>query len=295
MNRKRIVKIIKKEIRNLSLAWFKYLNKGFAKLTKKNRLIVNIAMFCLFFLGIVFLVVKSLVYAQGEVVIPETINHFPLERFFSWIMGGGLASIFIRFARKNYLKLKRAFDIIISAVFLILLSPLFLIIGLITKIDSDGAVFFKQERLGQNGKLFEMWKFRTMRQNAELETGPVWTQEDDPRITKIGQFLRKSHLDELPQLINVFRGDMSLIGPRPERPEFTEIITRKVPNFTKRLDVKPGITGLAQVRYRYGASIKDSERKLKFDSIYIDKMSWFFDFKIALWTVKTMLTGEGAR
>ncbi len=295
MNSKRFYKIIKIELRNLFLGWFKYFNKGFAKLTKKNRLIINIAMSCLFFLGIVFMVVKSLVYAQGEAAIPETMNNFLLGSFFSWIMGGGLASIIIRFVRKNYLRLKRALDIIVSAVSLIVLSPLYLIIALITMIDSDGAVFFKQERLGQNGKLFKMWKFRTMRRNAELETGPVWTQEDDPRITKIGQFLRKAHLDELPQLINVFRGDMSLIGPRPERPEFTEIITRTVPNFTKRLDVRPGITGLAQVRYRYGASIKDSERKLKFDSIYIDKMSWLFDFKIALWTVKTMLTGEGAR
>ncbi len=134
-----------------------------------------------------------------------------------------------------------------------------------------------------------------MRNDAELETGPVWAEDNDPRVTGIGQFLRKSHIDELPQLINVMFGDMSLIGPRPERPEFTQHISGSVPNFAERLRIRPGITGLAQVRYHYAASLKDTARKLKYDLLYIKRMCWLLDFQIIFWTLGRVLTGEGAR
>jgi exopolysaccharide biosynthesis polyprenyl glycosylphosphotransferase len=210
-------------------------------------------------------------------------------------MSGGLVSVLVGFARANYQLFKRCFDFTVASIALIVLSPLFLIIGLLIKIDSEGPVFFRQDRVGQGGEIFKIWKFRTMRKEAELETGPVWAQDNDPRITRIGEFLRKSHLDELPQLINVFRGQMSLIGPRPERPEFIKTIAEEIPNFSFRLGVKPGITGLAQVRYRYGASIKDAARKLRYDLFYIKRMCWFLDFRIILWTIERVLTGEGAR
>ncbi|MBU3933223.1 MAG: sugar transferase [Candidatus Omnitrophica bacterium] len=190
---------------------------------------------------------------------------------------------------------KRGFDFLVAGLGLILLSPLFLIVSILIRIDFPGPAFFRQERLGKDGKIFKMWKFRTMNTDAELETGPVWAAEGDPRITRLGRFLRKSHIDEIPQLINVFKGEMSLIGPRPERPVFVEKINGDIPNFNDRLRVKPGITGLAQVRYRYGASIKDAARKLKYDLLYIKRMCWILDFQIILWTFGRVLTGEGAR
>ena len=134
-----------------------------------------------------------------------------------------------------------------------------------------------------------------MREHAELETGPVWAGEDDPRITRLGHFLRKTHIDELPQLINIFKGDMSLIGPCPERPVFVEKINIYIPKFNARLKIKPGITGLAQVRHRYSASIKDAAEKLKYDLLYIKKMCWTLDAKIIFWTIGRVLSGEGAR
>lgn len=208
-------------------------------------------------------------------------------RYLRRVVPGRLAARFQNF--------KQAFDFLIASVGLALLSPLFLIVSILIKIDSPGIAFFKQRRTGKDGRPFRMWKFRTMREDAESETGPVWAGEDDPRITRLGRFLRKSHIDELPQLINVFRGEMSLIGPRPERPEFVEEINGSIAHFNERLKVRPGITGLAQVRYRYGASIKDAARKLKYDLLYIKKMCWMLDFRILFWTVGRALSGEGAR
>ena len=200
-----------------------------------------------------------------------------------------------KLVRRRFQGVKRGFDFLVAALGLILLSPLFLILSILIRIDFPGPAFFRQERLGKDGKIFKMWKFRTMRTDAELETGPVWAREEDPRITRLGHFLRRAHIDELPQLINVFKGEMSLIGPCPERPVFAEKINSHIPNFNERLKVKPGITGLAQVRYRYGASIKDAARKLKYDLIYIKQMCWMLDIRIIFWTVGRVLTGEGAR
>ena len=249
------------------------------------------------FLGIIssLWLIRSVVYGQEELVFVETGWLVALSKLSSWAIGSSLTGIFISFARRKFQRFKRLFDFLVASLGLILLSPLFLIVSLLIKIDSPGPAFFKQERVGKDGKIFKMWKFRTMRPNAELETGPVWAEEDDPRVTPLGRFLRKNHIDELPQFINIFKGEMSLIGPRPERPVFVEKINGHIPHYNKRLKVKPGITGLAQVRYRYGASIKDAAKKLKYDLLYIKKMCWMLEMRILFWTVGRVLSGEGAR
>ena len=242
-------------------------------------------------MGVVW-VANSVAYGHEELLTytPIFYKFFPLLT-----VSSSLAAMFVHFARKEFEQFKRMFDFIIATLSLILVSPLLLIISILIKLDSAGPVFFKQTRMGRKGNIFNMWKFRTMRDKAEIETGPVWADEDDPRTTNLGRLLRRAHLDELPQLINVFKGEMSLIGPRPERPELREVINGSIPAFDKRLDVRPGITGLAQVRYNYGASIKDAARKLKFDLLYIKRMGWALDFQIIFWTLGRVMTGEGAR
>jgi len=184
--------------------------------------------------------------------------------------------------------LKRMIDIILSIIFLILLSPLFVVIPMLIKLTSKGRVFYIQRRVGEEGKIFDLIKFRTMIEGAEKKTGPILSRDNDPRVTKIGRFLRKTHLDEIPQLINVLKGDMSLVGPRPERPEIFEKILEKTPHFSYRLRLKPGITGLAQIMGKY--DIKPEE-KIKYDLIYISTWSPFLDFYILLMTIKKILTG----
>ena len=244
---------------------------------------------------------KSIAYGQGiayghdELVFRSAAYTPILFKFFPLTVGSGIMAMLVHFARRKFSHFKGLFDFLVASFGLILVSPLLLIIAVLIKLDSPGPVFFRQERLGKNGIIFKMWKLRTMRHNAEIETGPVWAFEEDPRVTGLGRFLRKSHLDEIPQLINVFKGQMSLIGPRPERPEFVEMINGYGHKFNQRLKVKPGITGLAQVRYTYGASIKDAARKLKYDLLYMKRMCWALDFQIIFWTFGRVLTGEGAR
>jgi lipopolysaccharide/colanic/teichoic acid biosynthesis glycosyltransferase len=157
-------------------------------------------------------------------------------------------------------------------------------------------VLYHQERVGLNGKTFTIHKFRTMRSDAEAKTGPVWSKGDsDPRITRVGRFMRKTRLDEIPQLWNVLRGDMSLIGPRPERPAFVEQLTAQIPFYGQRHVVKPGVTGWAQVRYAYGASVEDALEKMQYDLYYVKHMSLTFDLLIALETVKTVVLRRGAK
>ena len=166
-------------------------------------------------------------------------------------------------------------------------SPLFWV-----KLDSPGPILFKQERLGRESVPFTLFKFRTMRADAESETGPVWATENDPRVTRAGKWLRKFRIDEIPQLLNVLRGDMSLVGPRPEREIFIRKLSEKVPFYAERLLVPPGITGWAQVMYPYAASIEESRRKLQFDLYYIKHMSFFLDMYVLLKTFKTILFGR---
>lgn len=191
--------------------------------------------------------------------------------------------------------LKRIFDIIFASIGLIISLPLIPLISLLIRLDSPGQIFFRQVRVGEREKKFVLYKFRTMRQDAEEGTGAVWAQENDPRITRIGRFLRKSRLDEIPQLFNVLKGDMSFIGPRPERPEFVEKLKEIIPYYSERHFVKPGITGWAQVKYPYGASVEDAVEKLRYDLYYIKHLSIMLDMLIMLETVKVVLFGRGGR
>lgn len=196
---------------------------------------------------------------------------------------------------KDYVqKLKRLLDLSLSALFLVLAGPLIVLAGLAVRIDSPGPVFYKQERVGKGHRSFNIYKFRSMYHNAETH-GAQWASENDSRVTRVGRYLRLSHIDEIPQVWNVFKGDMSLVGPRPERPEFVRLLEVKVPYYFARHAVQPGITGWAQVNYRYGASIEDAACKLESDLYYIKNMSVFLDIKIMLRTIGVTLFADGAR
>jgi len=211
------------------------------------------------------------------------------------LFGSGLISMIMGFIRRTYRLFKRILDIVGSLMALIVFSPLMLIVAILVKLTSKGPVIYSQTRVGKDGKLFQIYKFRTMKQDAEKETGPVWAVIGDSRLTPIGGFLRKTHIDELPQFINVLKGDMSIIGPRPERPVFVEEFKKLIPDYEKRLTVKPGITGLAQVWHRYDETIHDVQKKLKYDLLYIKKMCLWSDIRIIFRTFRVVITGEGAR
>lgn len=186
---------------------------------------------------------------------------------------------------------KRSFEIIFSIALLLFTLPVLVLTAIAIKLESPGPVFYKQERMGLNGKTFNIFKLRSMRTDAE-KNGPQWAAKNDPRVTRVGKFIRKTRIDELPQLINILRGDMSLIGPRPERPMFTEEFEKEIPGFKKRLLVKPGLTGWAQVNGGYEATPAE---KFEMDMYYIRNQSLKLDMKILLRTVWVVLTGDGAR
>lgn len=189
---------------------------------------------------------------------------------------------------------KRAIDIGCAALGLLLALPVMALVALLIKLTSPGPILYSQQRVGQHGRVFTIYKFRSMRQDAEAATGAVWAQKNDSRITPVGRFLRKTRLDEIPQLWNALIGDMSMVGPRPERPEFVEELTKQIPFYGQRHVVKPGVTGWAQVRYTYGASVEDSLQKLQFDLYYIKNMSIALDLFIIFKTVKTVVLRQGA-
>lgn len=188
--------------------------------------------------------------------------------------------------------IKRVFDIIISLGLLIILSPALLIVIIMIKLTSKGPVFYIQQRVGRNSRIFNMFKFRSMVKDAE-EYGPEWAGEKDPRITGIGKLIRKFYFDEVPQLINVLKNEMSIVGPRPERPFFVEMLSREIPYYYKRLSVKPGITGWAQIKHKYDSSLDDVREKLKFDFYYIENMSLKLDFKIMVNTFLVIILMKG--
>ncbi|EST11245.1 capsular polysaccharide biosynthesis protein [Sporolactobacillus laevolacticus DSM 442] len=192
---------------------------------------------------------------------------------------------------ETYLWIKRVFDILCASVGVVLAAPIILVFSLLIVLETPGSPFYVQERVGKNGKTFRLVKLRSMRKDAE-RGGAKWAEAHDPRVTRVGRFIRKTRIDELPQLISVLKGDMSMIGPRPERPMFTEEFDREIPGFKNRLLVKPGLTGLAQVSGGYDLSPKE---KLVFDLVYVRNLSPMLELKILLRTIKVLLTGEGAR
>lgn len=190
---------------------------------------------------------------------------------------------------------KRFFDIVASLILLILTLPLILLGALAVKLESRGPAFYRQRRVGLYGQGFDIIKLRSMRQDAEVAGKAVWAEKDDPRITRVGRFIRKVRIDELPQCWSVLKGEMSFVGPRPERPQFVEDLEAQLPYYAERHMVKPGITGWAQINYPYGASIEDSRQKLEYDLYYAKNYSPFLDVLILLQTIRVVLFPDGAR
>ena len=207
----------------------------------------------------------------------------------------GIAGGIVRFARMRFKEFKRIFDIIVSAVGLVVAIPAVLFTALIIKVVSPGPAFFTQKRVGCNGKIFTIYKLRSMRIDAEKHTGATWAKENDSRLIRFGKYIRKARLDELPQLLNVLKGEMSIIGPRPERPELIEGLKEVIPDYEKRLQIKPGITGLAQVWHKYDETIQDVKKKIRYDLLYIKKMCFLVDLRILARTMIVVATGRGAK
>jgi sugar transferase (PEP-CTERM system associated) len=191
--------------------------------------------------------------------------------------------------------MRRSLSMLVSLILLLVVLPFLPFVMLAIKLDSRGPILYRQKRVGRAGHIFYCYKFRTMRQDAEADTGPTWAGDDDPRITRFGKFLRSSRIDEIPQLWCVFKGDMGFVGPRPERPEFVEWLAKEIPYYGVRHAVRPGITGWAQVRYKYGNTVEDSKQKLQYDLFYIKNASLGLDILIMFQTIKTVLLGRGAQ
>ena len=235
---------------------------------------------------------KSNVSSKGDISLQETMS-ISSPRPSGMDVMGYIPGLLVSFLRKRYRQLRPITDYGISIIALLISSPVLLVVAIMIKLTSSGPVFYRQSRMGRNGCLFNIIKFRTMYVGAESQTGPVWTKENDPRVTSIGRFLRRTHIDELPQLINVLKGDMCLIGPRPERPFFADIFKAEIHGYTRRLSVKPGITGLAQCCHKYDETINDVKRKLRYDILYIKRMCWMLDMKIPWKTVNvSVLEGK---
>ena len=189
---------------------------------------------------------------------------------------------------------KRLTDFCVSFIGLALLAPFFVVVGVLIKLDSPGPVFYRQIRVGLRGQPYMIWKFRSMSNDAE-KNGPRWAMTGDPRVSRVGRWLRKSRIDEVPQFINVLKGEMSLVGPRPERPVFVQDLRERIPYYDLRHTVRPGITGWAQIRFRYGASAEDAHKKLQYDLYYMKNLSIGLDLRILVHTARVILLGEGAR
>jgi exopolysaccharide biosynthesis polyprenyl glycosylphosphotransferase len=232
---------------------------------------------------------------QG-VRVESALELFERTRRKVWIEGLSAESVIFTNGfcpSRIYLAMKRLLDLVLSVALLMLTAPLMATISVIVKLETQGPAIFSQERVGMMGRQFIVYKFRSMRQDAERHSGPTWAKEKDERITRVGAILRKTRLDELPQVWNVLRGDMTFIGPRPERPYFVDMLRKKIRYYDLRHSVKPGITGWAQVMYPYGASIEDSYHKLEYDLYYAKNISIRLDLLILVKTIGVVLKGEG--
>jgi sugar transferase (PEP-CTERM system associated) len=221
------------------------------------------------------------------------------ERISGKILTDGLAPSWLIFsdgfqASRGTRVVKRLIDIVLATIGLVVASPLMLLTAIAVWLDSPGPVLYRQLRVGEHDRLFTLCKFRSMRSDAERGR-PIWATTNDSRVTRVGRFIRRTRLDELPQLLNVLRGDMSFVGPRPERPYFVQQLAADIPFYAERHAVKPGVTGWAQVKYRYGSSVEDAMEKLRYDLYYIKHLSIGFDLTIVVDTVKVILCGKGAQ
>lgn len=222
------------------------------------------------------------------------------EKLVGWIPIENLAPSYFIFQpgfRKTRLLLyaRRVIGILAAVVLIALLSPLMFITAILVKADSNGPVFYMQERVGKRGKVFRIIKFRSMRQDAERSGGAEWAVENDPRVTRVGRWIRRTRIDEIPQLFNVLKGDLDIVGPRPERPEFVKTLTEMIPYYSLRHNISPGLTGWAQVMFMYCGTIEESKEKLQYDLFYIKNMSIKLDLLILFRTIKIVLLGRGAR
>ncbi len=234
---------------------------------------------------------KGIQILEGETLYEELTGKISVEKINpSWLI---FSDGFRKFQTARFMK--RIVGLTISSLGLFLTLPLIGLIAVAIKLESKGPVIFKQDRCGEDGHTFKLCKFRSMIDNAEAASGPSWATEDDGRVTRVGKVLRKYRLDEIPQMWNVLKGDMSFVGPRPERPEFVKKLADIIPYYSERHTVKPGITGWAQVSYGYGASIQDALEKLKYDLFYIKNMSLLMDLMIIFKTAKIVLLKSGAR
>lgn len=209
------------------------------------------------------------------------------------VYGNVIKDVYSHLFEKREFGFRRTMDFFGALILMLLLLPLFLVVVLAIKLDSNGSILYSQIRVGKNEKPFRIYKFRSMVQDAEKQSGPMWAQKKDPRITKVGRFMRLTRLDELPQLINIFKGDMSFIGPRPERPFFVDTFKEQIPLYSRRLLSKPGVTGWAQVKWHYDENIEDVKEKLKYDLHYINNQSFWLNIKIFFLTLLTVVTQKG--
>jgi exopolysaccharide biosynthesis polyprenyl glycosylphosphotransferase len=231
-------------------------------------------------------------YPVGLKIVPDLYDIISGQARTNQIYGFPLIAISAQLMPPWEEAVKRVFDVAVAATVLFVGFPVWMLIAAAIKLESPGPVLYRQERVGKESEHFNIIKFRSMRQDAE-KAGPQWAHKSDPRVTKVGRLLRNLHLDEVPQLFNVLNGHMSLVGPRPERPMFVERLSREIPMYPRRLKVRPGITGWAQVKHKYDETIDDVKLKVQYDLFYIENMSLRMDFKILLSTVSHMLLGKG--
>lgn len=226
-------------------------------------------------------------------IVPDLYEIISGQARTSQLYGFPLIDIMPQLMKEWEKKLKRLIDVMISVLFIILSAPVTILTSIAIKLESKGPIIYKQERSGLNGKVFRIYKFRSMVQDAEKKSGPMWSTKGDSRITKVGNFIRKVRIDEIPQMINILKGEMSFVGPRPERPVFVEQLAKEIPLYKRRLKVRPGLTGWAQVKHKYDESIEDVKTKLRYDLFYIENISIRMDFIIIFRTIFVVLFGKG--